>query len=1072
MFPTDTSNGDGRGIRRDGNLENHLRNLILTNAPTHPDIPVGAQFPPLSAAAPAPSRTHEFSQHDSFHKPHRQAQSSAAMSSQVPQEQFPRLPPTSPRAGRKRPNQAQRRQMSAQLSIPIDRRPNTLSESPRNHGPPVQGYHHNFHVADPAGSPLPSNPSSISGEVFAASSRIVPDPRQYHPLPPPGSSSVYGRPYNNQPPRLTRNSSTPLQSPRRTYQLRPEDIARESQFLEDICLKIIKGIEIEPQEIAEKEAFRVRIERICRSIIVQYETEHNGVRNFPPLSVELKCFGSLSSGFATKASDMDLGILSPLSQPQPDAPGSPIPRLLEKAFLNAGLGSRLLTKTRIPIIKMCEYPPQELMLDLLQEREKWENGTENQTNEAAEEGEPDEETIQEKESGEIVHGMSAGVDEESSNNAKPTVEQRLSSIRQRDKQSLPAYYSATKRTLKILGGRDITISNIREFTLENFSILNSVCHAFVRGLADQELRQRLESYRSISFDLTGNTPKAHTSLLAVYTQVEGEKIAMMWDQRSVKESTTELERQGELSLRVWINLQNKPPFENDPITFTKETQLTFEKLKKVPSIQLMLLEQGQHESSTSYCKRALQIQSTLVAPDHEPPESARRAFIDYFVVGIRNQEVRLAVKDYVLLGNYPSIVSVMRRQKSLQLAHEFERVLERGLYSRDMADDVAAYISILKGPLRQSNTGDLHHAWVIPKTNSSFQLIEKMRDLPDPRKMSPNQPRDQYRDRLEFPKAGVGVQCDINFSAHLALQNTLLLRCYSHTDPRVRPMVLFVKYWAKVRGINSGYRGTLSSYGYVLMVLHYLVNIAHPFVCPNLQHLTQPPSPNLSRHEIEQTVKCKGNNVQFWRNEDEIKKLAAENLLNQNKESVGSLLRGFFEYYSQKNIMSTVPHMGFEWGRDVLSLRTPGGLLTKQEKGWTEARTVLQYQPATLPSPGDSPSLPGEEQGQVTGAIPDNTQKANTGPKAGDFKEVRHRFLFAIEDPFELEHNVARTVAHSGIVLIRDEFRRAWRIIKSAGNGNPFMDLLQDVTSAKDSAVSRREFLELLDEIHGSELFG
>lgn len=52
-------------------------------------------------------------------------------------------------------------------------------------------------------------------------------------------------------------------------------------------------------------------------------------------------------------------------------------------------------------------------------------------------------------------------------------------------------------------------------------------------------------------------------------------------------------------------------------------------------------------------------------------------------------------------------------------------------------------------------------------------------------------------------------------------------------------------------------------------------------------------------------------------------------------------------------------------------------------------------------------------------------------------KEVRHRYLFAIEDPFELTHNVARTVTHPGICAIRDEFRRAWRILAAIGRGLP-----------------------------------
>jgi len=59
-------------------------------------------------------------------------------------------------------------------------------------------------------------------------------------------------------------------------------------------------------------------------------------------------------------------------------------------------------------------------------------------------------------------------------------------------------------------------------------------------------------------------------------------------------------------------------------------------------------------------------------------------------------------------------------------------------------------------------------------------------------------------------------------------------------------------------------------------------------------------------------------------------------------------------------------------------------------------------------------------------------------------KEVRQRYLFAIEDPFELDHNVARTVTHNGIVAIRDEFRRVWRILQAVGRGQqPEGELLE-----------------------------
>ena len=95
----------------------------------------------------------------------------------------------------------------------------------------------------------------------------------------------------------------------------------------------------------------------------------------------------------------------------------------------------------------------------------------------------------------------------------------------------------------------------------------------------------------------------------------------------------------------------------------------------------------------------------------------------------------------------------------------------------------------------------------------------------------------------------------------------------------------------------------------------------------------------------------------------------------------------------------------------MLSLRSQGGLLTKIDKGWIKAVTE-------------------ESEG----------------------KKVQHRYLFCIEDPFELDHNVARTVTHNGIVAVRDEFRRASRILFAIGNGNVPNDgeLFADLVEVED----------------------
>ena len=247
--------------------------------------------------------------------------------------------------------------------------------------------------------------------------------------------------------------------------------------------------------------------------------------------------------------------------------------------------------------------------------------------------------------------------------------------------------------------------------------------------------------------------------------------------------------------------------------------------------------------------------------------------------------------------------------------------------------------------------------------------------------------RERKAGPLDFPKDGVGIQTDINFFNPLGIHNTQMLRCYSLCDPRVRPMILFVKSWVKRRKINSSYSGTLSSYGFVLMVLHYLVNVANPPVLPNLQLPWRPHDrctpQGVDRAEVE------GWEVDFWRREDEIREAASRGALSQNKESLGALLAGFFQYYSSQGGFPS-----FHWMGQVLSLRTQGGLLSKEEKGWVKAVT-----------------------------------------EHGVGKQVQHRYLFCIEDPFERSHNVARTVTHNGIVAIRDEFRRAQRILRAIGDG-------------------------------------
>ncbi|KAI1625423.1 poly(A) polymerase [Exophiala viscosa] len=303
----------------------------------------------------------------------------------------------------------------------------------------------------------------------------------------------------------------------------------------------------------------------------------------------------------------------------------------------------------------------------------------------------------------------------------------------------------------------------------------------------------------------------------------------------------------------------------------------------------------------------------------------------------------------------------------------------------------------------------------IDAVNQALSELE-IKDLPSP------MPATRGNADLEF-KGDCGIQCDINFANFVAMHNSTLLKLYQSFDPRVGDVGIFVKIWAKARDINTPYRGTLSSYGYILLVLHYLMNIASPPVIPNLQYLAKLSDGWNPDKEI---PLFEGFDIRFIHDPDQIKALQQEMAATKNRETSSQLLRGFFRYYATRE--------GFHWTRDVISIRQRGGLLSKSEKGWTEAK----WAPAK--------------------------------------KHVRLRYLLSIEDPFEVEHNVGRTVGHHGLVSIRDEFRRAWSILEKVGNGaeisvDEFLEPVTDRvdTLRKDQQFHKQKVLDMKQELELKE---
>lgn len=735
----------------------------------------------------------------------------------------------------RRPNQAQRRQQTVPLNanIPSDapangQSPNRMSRAldPTRNFPPSQGT--NVQSQPPYLQSLTTQPGQTGNKQNQGGHLIHsqrPSPAYHTGFNPPNQDILSGNlPYNRPPPtkRQLYNPGPYGMQPQQAgrYQHQPSQASPDRQvgYLENLAHFEILKAEISQEEFLEKQALRQSLEQVCRKAVSGYEMHRDRDVAFVPESVELRCFGSLSTTFATKSSDMDLVLVSPMSKPETSSPDSDLPRLIEKALLDLGYGARLLTRTRVPIIRFCEKPTLELANLLLAERTKYE--------------------------------------------------------KERDAPPDPQVQKTLKRKEKRPEKADT--------------------------MAPQNRSNDMAANRAI-------------------VEVEGLNTAKLDDN------------------------QGHDACESAKILGSSPSDIT-----------------QTNPEATRQTNGGGQFKKPMDDREGDDPSLADKSDVE------RVRLYKLAIQD----GWYEQI----ERRTIKEFISTFEM---HGVPKPEITQRNDPQTSNGRDPM-SNDDGQLK------KARAALQHLPNVlgRYRPPP-----------AAHPLDFPKEGVGIQCDINFSNHLALHNSHLLKCYASCDPRVRQMVLFVKAWSKKRKINTPYHGTLSSYGYVLMVLHYLVNVANPPVVPNLQVSQLILQDEMSLKE----TSLEGYNIQFFRNEEKILDLAHRGQLTFNQEPLGSLLQGFFHYFAQQGYGS--PSGGFAWIQDALSLRTIGGIVPKQAKGWTGAKTEI----VDLSGPGP--------------------QK----------KEIRQRYLFAIEDPFEIDHNIARTVVHNGIVAIRDEFRRAYTLIQNAG---------------------------------------
>ncbi|ORY80439.1 hypothetical protein BCR37DRAFT_388157 [Protomyces lactucae-debilis] len=152
---------------------------------------------------------------------------------------------------------------------------------------------------------------------------------------------------------------------------------------------------------------------------------------------------------------------------------------------------------------------------------------------------------------------------------------------------------------------------------------------------------------------------------------------------------------------------------------------------------------------------------------------------------------------------------------------------------------------------------------------------------------------------VKFVHPPTNLHVDVSIENAIAIENTILIRKYAELDIRFQALAFALKTWCKRRCISNPSEGTLSSYSWTLMLIHFLQHTSPP-VLPNLQ-ATDDPTTQLSEYihsHMGKKVICAYDADPIFR--------------SQNTESVGKLLLGFFHYYAHlfnfKQQVITISH--------------------------------------------------------------------------------------------------------------------------------------------------------------------
>ncbi|GMT20931.1 hypothetical protein PFISCL1PPCAC_12228, partial [Pristionchus fissidentatus] len=162
--------------------------------------------------------------------------------------------------------------------------------------------------------------------------------------------------------------------------------------------------------------------------------------------------------------------------------------------------------------------------------------------------------------------------------------------------------------------------------------------------------------------------------------------------------------------------------------------------------------------------------------------------------------------------------------------------------------------------------------------------------------------------------SGEEIEGDISYYNDRALHNTRLLSRYCSwtKDNLLSKLGMFIKKWAKQCEIGDASMGSLSSYAYIILLIHFLQQLQPAPLLPVLQEMGD-----------KEEIMKDGWDVYFC-DEEPTPNWSSCNL------SVGELFIQFLDYYAK-----------YDWQNEVVQIRQMGPL-TKADKKWTSKKMCIE----------------------------------------------------------------------------------------------------------------------------------